>query len=402
MNDATHPAPNRPAPATWTGEGSVLPQIAEIAGLPERRYDGSRFRLPAREATARVRHVENKHIDWERVREITTLSERTGQWANFGPVSAALERALECILGLPDNRAIVMCASATVGLQVLAGLEAARRGRPLRWAVSAYTFFSQRIGPFSDSIVVDCDDCGIIDLEAVAALPDEAWDGLVVTNLFAGLPSARAFAAFCHALSKAIIVDSAAALFGPDRSWAGQSNEAISFHQTKPWGVGEGGCVIVDRDDATLARSLINFGIGAPPALKTFAGNGKISDIACAVILERLERLPSWARSYDAQRLRIETMCRALGVPLLLQAPRDAILASVPALSAQPVGRDDFAGIGFDVGKYYPPLDDRCPTARGIFARIVNMPSHRGMEAVDTQALTRALAPLLAQEAERC
>jgi hypothetical protein len=261
--------------------------------------------------------------------------------------------------------------------------------------VSAYTFFSQRIGPFADSIVVDCDDRGLTDLDAVAALPDDAWDGLVVTNLFAGLASVRPFADFCRARGKTIIVDSAAAMFGPARDWPEHPNETISFHQTKPWGAGEGGCIIVDRADAALARSLINLGLGAPPLAKAFAANAKISDIASAVILERLERLPAWAPTYGAQRARIETLCRELGVPLLLLAPHDAILASVPALSAQPAGRQDFTGIKFDLGKYYPPLDDRCRTARGLFARIVNVPSHCGMAVIETDALARVLTQLL-------
>jgi dTDP-4-amino-4,6-dideoxygalactose transaminase len=402
MNAPLHGTPDTLTPAAWAGEASVLSQVAEIAGLPKRRWDEGCAPSAARDAPMRVRYVEDKHIDWDRVRDITALSERAGHWANFGPVSAALERVLECVLGLPSDRAVVMCASATVGLQALAGLEAVRRGRKLRWVVSAYTFFAQRVGPFSDSIVVDCGHDGIIDMDAVAALPDETWDGVVVTNLFAGLPSARPFAELASARGKAILLDSAAALFGPDRTWTGHPNEAASFHHTKPWGVGEGGCIIVDRDDATLARSLLNFGIGAPPAVKPFAGNGKISDVACAVILERLERLPSWARPYDAQRTRIETLCHRMGVPLLLQAPRGAIVGSVPALAAQPVERQELAGMDFDVGKYYPPLADHCPRARAIFARMINIPSHAGMAAVDAQALARALTPLMAREPERC
>lgn len=405
MNAARNGAPPGPAAVPWAGGGTVLPEIADIAGLPKHRCDSDESPSAARGATTRVRYVENKRIDWERVRQITALSERTGHWANFGPVSLALERCLEFVLRLPSDRAIVMCASATAGLQMLAGIESARLGRALRWVVSAYTFFSQRIGPFADAIVVDCDDRGLIDLDAVTALADDAWDGLVVTNLFAGLASVQPFADLCRARGKTIIVDSAAAMFGPDRGWPEHPNEAISFHQTKPWGAGEGGCIVVNRADAALARSLINLGVGAPPLAKAFAANAKISDIACAVILERLERLPSWAPAYGAQRARIEALCGEVGVPLLLQAPHNAILSSVPALSAQPIGRD-LPGIEFDLGKYYPPLDDRCQTAREIYARIVNIPSHCGMATVRALALSRVLEQLLpcgsTHEAKRC
>ena len=377
--------------ARWMVPGSVLPEIAEMIGVPARRSDIS---APSMRPKARIRYVEDKHIDWQRVREIASLSEEARRWANFGPVSIALERVLEHLMALPAERAVVMCASATVALQGLAALHAVTHGKPLRWAVSAYTFFSQRTGAFADAAVVDCDEHGMIDLAAVAALPEGSWDGLVVTNLFACLPDARRFTDFCAARGKAIMIDSAAALFGLDRTLPGHPSEAISFHHTKPWGLGEGGCMIVDRDDVPLARAAINFGIGGPDLLKPFACNGKISDLACAAILERLERLPTWGRAYAAQRARIEGLCRELDVPLLLQAPRSAILGSVPVLAAEPMERQAFAGFDFDVGKYYPPLEQDCPTARAIFARIINIPSHGDMAAVDDAALARLLRRL--------
>jgi dTDP-4-amino-4,6-dideoxygalactose transaminase len=378
--------------------GGVLPEVAEIAGLPSRRtIVEDTPPLPP----THVRYVEDKRIDWQRVEQITALSRQARQWTNFGPVSRALERALEHILRLPRERAVVMCASATVGLYVLAGLSAVRFGRPLRWVVCSYTFFSQRTGPFATAVVADCDERGLIDLDAVAAMPDGTWDGLVVTNLFAGLRNARVFADFCRTRGKALILDSAGALLGLDRGWRGHPDEAISFHHTKPWGVGEGGCVIVDRADAELARSALNFAIGGPPSLRSFAGNGKISDVACAAILERLERLPSWAPSYAAQRARIEALCDAAGVPRLLDAPRDAVLASVPVLAADPVARGDLAHSGFDAGKYYPPLDAGAHTAQRIFARILNIPAHGGMAAVETAALSEAVRMLSPNPAER-
>lgn len=367
--------------------------IAAVAGLP-RRADPGPLQVSA---ASRVRYVEDKRADWGRVQEILTLSERARQWANFGPVALALERALEHVLALPAERAVVACASATVGLQALAGLHAVKRGRPLRWAVCDYTFFSQRTGIFADAIAVDCGEDGIVDLDALAALPDESWDGLVVTNLFAGLPDLGRFARFCAARGKALIADSAAALFGPDRApdgtGAGHPDEAISFHHTKPWGLGEGGCVIVDRRDVPLIRAALNFGVGGPDLLKRFSGNGKISDIASAPILERLERLSQWAPSYQAQRARIEDACANAGLPLLIAAPRAAILASVPVLAARTIGAGDVADFGFDLGKYYPPLGGGV-RARRLFARIVNIPSHAGMAAIGTDAIAGLLAAL--------
>lgn len=377
--------PSAPLPS-WHGVDGVLPEIAEIAGLPPRRAV-----MEHSPEQRHMRYVEDKRIDWQRVEEIAVLSERARQWTNFGPVSQALERVLEHLLRLPPERAVIMCASATVGLHALAGICAIKLGRTLRWAVCSYTFFSQRTGPFVDATLVDCDDHGLIDLDAVDALPEAAWDGLVVTNLFAGLRSARTYADFCTVRGKALMIDSAAALFGPDRGWPGHPNEAISFHHTKPWGVGEGGCIIVDRADAELARSVINFGIGGGRSIRSLAGNGKLSDVASAPILERLERLPAWAPRYRAQRTRIEQLCELAQVPMLLEVPAEAISASVPVLANVAIERAEFAQHRFDVGKYYPPLDDAGEKARRIFSRIINIPAHPGMAAIETADLQEAL-----------
>ncbi|NJO35752.1 MAG: DegT/DnrJ/EryC1/StrS aminotransferase family protein [Rhodospirillales bacterium] len=359
-----------------------------MLGLPLRQ---SKSELSPPRSPRRIRYVEDKRVDWQRVSEITALSEQSRHWTNFGPVSLALECVIEHLIALPADRAVVMCASGTVALQALAALQAVKRGGRLRWAVSAFTFFSQRTGAFSDAVIVDCDGRGMISLDAVAALPDNLWDGLVVTNLFGCLSDARRYSDFCKARGKPLILDSAAALFGLDRGSPDHPVEAISFHHTKPWGVGEGGCMVLDRTDAPLARSAINFGLSGPDSLKPLSCNGKISDLACAAILERLERLPTWAVACAAQRARIEDLCREMAVPLLLEAPRNALLSSVPPLAAQAIELQAFADLSFDVGKYYPPLDQRCGTARSIFARIINVPCHGDMTAVTDQELLRLL-----------
>ena len=363
--------------------------IAAVAGFPPRRG----FDAPSATQHDFVRYVEDKTPDYRRLQEILELSVQARQWANFGPVSQALERSLKHLLALPEDRDVIVCSSATFGLNALAGLHAASRGRPLRWAVSAYTFANQRTGAFADSHVVDCTEQGMIDLSALARLPEESWDGLVVTNLFASLADIGPYAVFCRDRGKAIILDSAAALFGRSRL-TDDPAETISFHHTKPWGFGEGGCVVVNRDEAPLIRSALNCGIGWPDAVGICVGNGKMAEVAAAAILERLERLPGWGAAYRQQRARIEALCHEASLPLLLQPAESAILASVPVLAARPLARAELPNLGFDIGKYYPPLPGANPTARCIFAHIANVPAHGGMAGVATERIGCALREL--------
>lgn len=383
----------------WKGfSGGILPDLAETVGLPERTSGLGSFDRPDLTAPGHVRYVEDKRIDWQRVHEILDVSRRANQWTNFGPVSRMLERALEHVLKLPPERAVVACASASVGLTALAGLHAVRRRGPLRWLVSAYTFAVQRTGAFADAVVVDCDDAGLIDLAAAADLPGDRWDGMIVTNLFGALTDTKRFADFCAERGKDLVLDSAQALLGFDRAAPGLPAEAISFHHTKPWGVGEGGCVIVDRADAPVVRAALNFGIGGPDLLKPFAGNGKISEIACALVLDRLERLPSWSYFYRGQRRRVDKLLRHAGLSLLCKAPNDAIVASLPILAARSIGASWLGNQPFEMGKYYPPLEKGHRNAERLFSRVVNVPVHAGMAALPNETIERVVRDLAEAE----
>ncbi len=79
-----------------------------------------------------------------------------------------------------------------------------------------------------------------------------------------------------------MIIDSAASFPAP-RPPSVCASEIVSFHHTKPWGFGEGGCAIVDGALAEKLRSLHNFGVGRRCFVRNFAGNGKMSDICSSL-----------------------------------------------------------------------------------------------------------------------
>lgn len=377
-----------------TFRDGIIPEIADIAGVPARTTTVARLDVPPPD-TKPVAYVEEKQIDWQRVSQFLSLSERANRWTNFGPVSVVLERALEHVLRLPSGRAVVVASSGTAALFALAGLHAARSGRPLRWLVSAFGFFSTAVGPLADSVrILDCGRDGFLDLEAAGRLPEGSWDGMLVTNVFGLDRTLARYREFCRDRGKVLLIDNAAALFGCDRTEAGTPDEIISFHHTKPWGVGEGGCAIVPRSDAHLLRRLLDFGVGAPASLKPFAANGKISDIACATILERLERLPSWSHSYRSQYRRLTKLAVEAGLKLLAPPPGDALSPCVPALAPAPVSADALGGGPFIMRKYYRPLSPDAPKAADLYARIINIPAHPGMASLTCDSIVGRLKSL--------
>ena len=328
---------------------------------------------------APVRFIESKFIDWLGIQDLLAKSESQNQWTNFGPVSRALESAVERMLDLPESLAVVATCSGTAALFALVGVLAAHANRPQRWLASAFAFASTRIGPLADAVrLIDCDERGLIDLEAAADVPADQWDGLLVTNVFGRCSDLDAFTGFCDQRGKTLIVDNAQALIGPDRSSKHSPNEIISFHHTKPWGFGEGGCAILSREDVDLCRRLLNFGYGLPDRLSAFAANGKVSDLAAAAILSRLGSFVALAPRYREQWQRLADIAEHAGYRLFSRLPNNGVLGFVPLQAPIPVEAASLHRSRLPLAKYYPPLAD-LPRARQIYEHMVCLAAHPGM-----------------------
>lgn len=343
---------------------------------------------------AKIRFVEDKSPDWMRVQELLERSSRAGRWANFGPVQQHFTELVARILDLDASRAVVSASSATSALFAVVGAHAEEAGRPLVWAVSAFGFMSTAVGPLTGRVrIVDCDQTGMIDISALAALPAESWDGLLATDVFGGRADFSELSHLCAAAGKPMIID-AAVSFPAHRSPSVRASEVVSFHHTKPWGFGEGGCAIVDAAHAQKVGAFLNFGVGADSSLKAFAGNGKMSDIAAALISQRLEVMPAWADGYRRQRQRIADLAVSQGLSVLVKHPADAVVPHVPVLAHRAVGLSELPPAPFAVAKYYRPLSTECPVAAQLYSRIVNVPCHPGMAQIDDAAICQFLRAL--------
>ncbi|RTL54739.1 MAG: DegT/DnrJ/EryC1/StrS aminotransferase family protein [Bradyrhizobiaceae bacterium] len=316
-----------------------------------------------------------------------TKSAEAGRWTNFGPVESELAQLVYDRIGRPAGKAVVMASSATSALHALAGSHAERAGRPLVWAVSAFGFFSTRIGPLANHIrILDCDRSGLMDLAALKALPPDQWEGLIVTDIFGMQPDFTPFSALCQAAGKPMIIDSAVS-FPAQRPASFNAGEIISFHHTKPWGFGEGGCMLIDRTQEETARALLNFGVHLDRSLAPYAANGKMSDVAAALIHQRVETMPRWAEGYRKQRRRMTELARAEKLSILVTPPDDSVTPHVQVLSPRPLALADLPKLPFSVAKYYPPLGGPCPVAADLYARIVAVPCHPGMADIEDDVL---------------
>ncbi len=370
-----------------------IPQWQELAE-PLVRLRRVRQSTPPKPVAGTVEFVGRKFASEAAVNEILEPSRQQNWWANDGPVCRELEAFIASDLNLPPNRRVVATSSATSAIHALAGLNALRRGRPLRWVGAAYSFPSNCIGPLSGALSIDSDESGTMSVDRLRALPESSYDGVLVTQLF-GRSDITAHLDLARRLGKAIIVDAATAYDSKYRERAGWPDEAISFHHTKPWGVGEGGCAIVDAADEDTVRSLIRFGIHLPTDSAPYAMNAKLSDISAAHILAHLLARPIWRGRHIIQSWRISQAARKAGATLLGSVPGEtsATPAHVPILFRQPVAPSHFQGLPFVGRKYYRPLAD-LQRATDIYSRVVCVPSHEGMTSVDFDELCEALATI--------
>jgi dTDP-4-amino-4,6-dideoxygalactose transaminase len=343
-----------------------------------------------------VSFIEQKLPDFQQLPEILRLSANTGIWTNFGPVSSLLESAIEQHLNLSPTHAVVMCSSGTAALLSLIGLKEYRAQRRLRWVVSAFGFRASCLGPLAGARVLDCGETGILDLDTLRRLHPESWDGVVVTNVFGLKTDLREYIALCRDRGKELIVDNAGLLDGFVRDDPHSiAEEILSFHQTKPWGMGEGGCAVLPKAQAAAFRALINGGDGLCREARLWASNSKISDVSCALILQRLLQAPEWSCGYREQARRILQIAVRAGLEQL--APMDLTTLTpphLPMLALDSVTEADLVGAPFVMQKYYEPLGEDCPAAAAIYDRIVNIPCHPDMALLTDEEIRAALARL--------
>lgn len=341
----------------------------------------------------RVSFVEDKNVDYDLLRGFLKVSKERNHWSNFGPVSRYLESSIEEILGLQSGRKAVMCSSGTSALLALVGLENIKAGKKLKWVVSAYGFIASHIGPLSDAIVVDCDERGVLSLESLKALK-EPWDAVLLTNPFALCSSFENLQEYCEAKGKVCLIDNAAALINEARSVGPETNELISFHHTKPWGFGEGGCAIVEAADEANFRSLLNFGNPVQKSERSQVSNWKMSDVAAAFILQRLACMDDWAQGYATQLRRVQLIASEFGFLPLNPVPENALLGNVPLLAPFELTWTDLENSFVVLNKYYIPLQEHHQNAGAIFRKIVNFPCHTGVERLSDSEIAQVFLGL--------
>ncbi|MCZ6772662.1 MAG: DegT/DnrJ/EryC1/StrS family aminotransferase, partial [Proteobacteria bacterium] len=194
---------------------------------------------------------------------------------------------------------------------------------------------------------------------------------------------------------KLMLIDNAAGIDQRIPDWPYQS---FSLHHTKPYGAGEGGLFTSPRDEAEEIYALLNYGAIDQEDRGHWLNNGKISDIACAFHLDRLAKYPEWSPRYREQAERVWEISLVAGLTPLIPENPGIPATSHPFLAPEPVPLDHLLrGSALVFGKYYKPLAD-LPGTAGVYARLVNIPTHPDVAALGDGELAVEISGLLAED----
>lgn len=114
--------------------------------------------------------------------------------------------------------------------------------------------------------------------------------GFVITSPFGHMIDFEYFNKLAKNTKKRLVYDLAGAIFLPVTT---QFPRVYSFHATKQFPIGEGGCVVFsNREDFEFAKKLINFSFYSGQKVSTEHGtNGKLDEIHSAIGLSQFDNM---------------------------------------------------------------------------------------------------------------
>ncbi len=335
----------------------------------------------------RINWLAHKTIDHKLVSKLLAETEENNQFTNNGPLKIKLEKTLRELLDISTNKAIIAVNNGTSALHALASGINLFHNRKLKYATQAFTFPASVQGSLNDSLICDIDRGIGLDLLQV---PSDI-DGIFVTNIFGNLVDLDRYVEWASEHNKILLFDNAAtmATMYKGKNCCNYGHGCtISFHHTKPFGFGEGGAIIVDRIYENDVRRCLNFGIDDTHPYDREGSNYKISDIACAYILQHLANFDNICKHHtEIYDMFVTELINIPTVHLLpTQSDSSPIVACMAILfdNLNAAQTDQYLEQGIYCRKYYDPLAD-LPVSREIYDRIVCFPCNTNMTHADVQ-----------------
>lgn len=342
-------------------------------------------------------------------------------YANFGPLALELEQRLVGHFGLPGN-SLVSASSGTVALvaAILAAAGPATRARPYA-LMPAFTFVAtavaaERSGYQPVLVDIDARDWSL-DAERLRHHPLLDQAGVVIAVApFGRVLDQKPWEAFRRDTGIPVIIDAAAgfeaACDHPARC-LGPVPVMLSFHATKSFATGEGGCIAcTDVDLVQNVGQALNYGFCDSRLSRAASTNGKMSEFHAAVGLAELDGWPGKraamqqvAAEYQRQLAGTGLAERLLAAPdisssYVLYQAIDTVEAENQrrALTQAGIGHRLWYGDGLRGQPYFSTAPgESLPNTEAIAPRMIGIPTAPDLTpaqvALVVQALVRGSRP---------
>jgi len=322
--------------------------------------------------------VQKKTVDYEKLSALLAEPEKTNAFTNNGPCKRRLEQLLEDRLNIDPSKAVVCLSNGTTALHSLY-YHYEKRNPKMRWASPSFTFASVAVGKDNvDLLDIDLETFTIPLTEKVI----DKYDGFVLTNLFGTYPkNILDWQAACKEKNKVLIFDNASSpltsVQGINISNYGDSSFG-SLHHTKILGFGEGGFVVVNKEDYEEINSISSFGFdlknkGNRRQYQRCSSNFKMSDITAAAIIQHIERF-DLDYYLKVQNNFVESISAAENCEIF-NYNKGVVYGNLPIVCKEPVDEMSavFSNKNVCVKKYYYPLAQTKNSMR-LFETILNFP----------------------------
>jgi dTDP-4-amino-4,6-dideoxygalactose transaminase len=337
-------------------------------------------------------------------------------YSNFGPLVLELEQRLIAHFGLPDCN-LVSASSGTAALvaAILALSGRATIERPFA-LMPSFTFVATAVAAEQcgyQPALADVDpQTWMLDSERLRNHPLLNQVGIVIVVAPFGRSIDQAeWQAFQDDTGVPVLIDAAAGfetVSDAAGSCLGHVPVMLSFHATKSFSTGEGGCIAC-TDAALIERigQALNFGFNNSRYSRSASTNGKMSEFHAAVGLAELDGWPekrvamaAVATEYRRQLTEIGLAGRLLAAPeisssyVLFRAADDSEATSVrQALDQANIGYRLWYGEGLRHQPYYATTPgEPLPVTEVLAPLLIGIPTAPDLPSADIAAVVRALS----------
>lgn len=216
---------------------------------------------------------------------------RTGQFSNFGVLFDEAQERLSSLTG----RYAIPVSTGTAAVELAIAAAEASYGHGVDIAFEAFTFQATHLAAEHVSEVRRGHGDGYvfpIRTNQSVARGGKGELGVVVRTIPFGMGRD-----WSHNDDRCQLVIDAAGAFDPItiRELPERAFIACSFHATKSYPIGEGGCVFLPKGTSWAAKTIqaaMNFGFDSKRnVLRGWATNAKLDELRCSILIEQLERV---------------------------------------------------------------------------------------------------------------